>query len=88
MATVVVMQVQVQTLNYIEDVNGIHGLAYTLTGSGPVQVFTDGQEFSGTWQSAASGPPQFVGSNGKPLPVAPGTVWIDLVPQGASATSG
>ena len=84
--TVVVQQVPAQVNPAdVEDVSGAAGMEYTLSGSGPVQVFTAGQEFDGTWTQPASGPPQLVTTSGAPIPIPAGQVWICLVPTGQRA---
>ena len=57
-----------------------------VVGTGTAQVFTGGREFAATWTQGASGPPQYTLSDGSPAPIAPGEVWISLVPIGQPAT--
>ncbi len=57
-------------------------------GTGTAQVFTGGQEYQATWTQPASGPPQFTLADGTPAPIAPGEVWISLVPIGQPAVLG
>jgi hypothetical protein len=84
-STLIVQQVVVKPTSEVVDVNGVEGLDHDITGSGKAQVFTAGREFDATWTQGSSGPPAFdVG--GKPAPIAPGLVWICLVPTGTTAT--
>ena len=84
--TVVVMQVPAR-LNPADIENGCctAGWEYTMSGSGPAQVFTGGAEYDGKWTQGASGPPQFTTLNGGAAPIAPGVVWIEVVPMGQRA---
>jgi hypothetical protein len=87
-ATVVVMQVPAR-LNPDDIENGCctAGWEYTMTGSGPDQVFTNGAEVDGTWTQGPTGPPQFTLPSGAGAPIAPGLVWIAVVPTGQRATA-
>lgn len=85
--TVVVMQVPA-AINPADIESGCctAGWEYTMTGSGPAQVFTGGQMYNATWtQPDAGGPPQFSVAGGGAAPVAPGLVWIAVVPAGQAA---
>jgi hypothetical protein len=86
--TVVVMQVPAR-INPDDIENGCctAGWEYTMSGSGPIQVFTNGTEFDGTWTQGASGPPQFTLPGGVAAPIASGSVWIEVVPTGQRATA-
>jgi uncharacterized protein YndB with AHSA1/START domain len=88
MGSVVVMQVPAR-LNPADIENGCctQGWEYTLSGSGPVQVFTGGAEYDGSWTQGASGPPQFTTAGTAPAPIAPGPVWIEVVPSGQRAAA-
>lgn len=85
-ATVIVQQVQVTYSQQVVDVNGVHGVDHKLTGTGPAQVFVYGREYNATWNQPDTGPPHFVLANGHPAPMAPGLLWIELVPTGSPAT--
>jgi hypothetical protein len=84
--TVIVMQVPAR-INPADIENGCctAGWEYTMTGSGPMQVFTGGAEYDGTWSQGASGPPQFTMIAGGAAPIAPGLVVIEVVPSGQRA---
>jgi hypothetical protein len=84
-STVIVQQVQITQTSDVEDVNGVHGVDITLTGSGQAQVFTGGREMDATWNQPASGVPTFTMSSGGAAPIASGLVWICLVASGARA---
>ncbi len=56
-------------------------------GSGELVVLRDGHELTGTWEkSAPSEHFRWLGPDGQPLPLAPGTTWIELVPDNGSVT--
>jgi hypothetical protein len=83
--TVIVQQVRVTTDPRVVDVDGHLGVDQMITGSGTAQVFTGGREYQAAWTQPASGPPQFTLADGAPAPIAPGEVWILLVPIGQPA---
>jgi hypothetical protein len=83
-STVIVQQVVVKPTSEVVDVNGVTGVDHEITGSGQAQVFTAGREYDATWTQGSSGPPSFATASG-PAPIAPGLVWICLVPIGATA---
>jgi Protein of unknown function (DUF3048) N-terminal domain/Protein of unknown function (DUF3048) C-terminal domain len=83
--TVIVQQVAVTPDPHVVDVNGHLGVDQEITGTGSAQVFTGGQEYQATWTQPLSGPPVFTLSDGSPAPIAPGEVWISLVPLGQLA---
>jgi hypothetical protein len=84
--TVVVMQVPAR-INPDDIENGCctAGWEYTMTGSGPAEVFTAGTEWDAQWTQGPGGVPQFTLAGGAPAPIAPGLVWICVVPSGQSA---
>ncbi len=84
-STLIVQQVAVTPTSEVVDVNGQTGVDHQVTGSGKAQVFTAGREFDATWTQGSSGPPSFT-SGGSPAPIAPGLVWICLVPTGSAAS--
>lgn len=84
--TVVVMQVPAR-INPDDIENGCctAGWEYTMSGTGVAQVFTGGQEWDAQWSQGASGVPKFTLAGGAAAPIAPGLVWICVVPQGQAA---
>ena len=83
--TLIVQQVAVTPTSEVVDVNGVTGVDHQVTGAGQAQVFTAGREFDATWTQGSSGPPSFSVA-GQPAPIAPGLVWICLVPSGSAAS--
>lgn len=60
-----------------------------LTGSGSLLVLRNGQEISGTWQRSSLGSPtSLVSSTGTVIPLAPGTTWVDIVPESVTVSAG
>jgi hypothetical protein len=81
--TVVVQQVSVTTNTAdVEDVSGAFGVDHDIQSSGTAQIFIYGKEYDANWTQPQSGPPQFSLADGSPAPLAPGEVWICLVPTG------
>lgn len=80
---VVVVAAHHQETEIVEDAAGNPSLQIQIWGEGPVSIFRDGQRFDGRWQR--SDPSQmltFVDENGRPLPLAPGATFFQLVPLG------
>lgn len=86
-ATVIVQQVAINQTDDVEDVNGQHGVDIVVSGGGAAQVFTAGREYDATWSQGGTGAPSFKLSDGSSAPIAPGLVWICLVPSGTTATA-
>ena len=58
---------------------------YEVTGFGTAVVFRDGVAIQGQWQrSSTSEFFTFLDAEGQPIPMAPGTTWIELTPLGRS----
>lgn len=51
-----------------------------LGGQGRVSVFRDGQRFDGTWKAGRDAPPKFTDSSGKPIKLATGRTWFQVLP--------
>jgi len=50
-----------------------------LTGSGRVSVFIGGQRIDGTWEAGTDAAPTFKAADGKPIKLAPGNTWIQVM---------
>lgn len=61
------------------DVVGSTTYEIVLAGTGACTVFRDGQRFDGTWTATKDAPPRFVGEDGKPILLAPGNTWIQVI---------
>jgi hypothetical protein len=83
--TVIVLQVPIVIGPEVEDVSGTHGLDHTLVGTGVGQVFSGGRYYDVTFNQLDGGVPLLLTSDGLPVPIAPGMVWICLVHQGTPA---
>ncbi len=81
-ANVVVLYANHVTSDIPEDFgNGGHcGYEIQVWGSGPAQLFRNGQMYLVTWvrftQTEVIG---FVGADGQPVPLAPGNTWVEIV---------
>ena len=51
-----------------------------LGGSGRATVFREGRRYNATWSATRTQPPVFVGKNGRPIRLAPGNTWFEVVP--------
>jgi hypothetical protein len=51
-------------------------------------VYRNGQAFQATWHRGDLGSPtQFVNAFGVPIPLEPGTTWVELVPSSVTVTA-
>jgi hypothetical protein len=79
-ATVVLQQVVVQATN-IRDASGMPSPFAVTVGAGEAVVLRDGMAFAGSWsRPAPEAGTTFTLPGGAPLPLAPGPVWVILVP--------
>ncbi|MFP5351636.1 MAG: DUF3048 domain-containing protein [Actinomycetota bacterium] len=51
------------------------------TGRGPAVLLRDGKQIKGSWiRKRAQGPVRFITKSGEPMVFAPGTIWVELLP--------
>lgn len=87
-ANVVIERVRTVSGRWPEDVNGALGVHSITVGSGPLVVLSRGHAVSGTWsRSATTVPAQLRAADGKPIRLAPGPTWVELLPSGGFVTS-
>jgi hypothetical protein len=80
-ANVVVETVHVTLGPWLENSEGGLEVQSQLVGTGPLKVFRNGEEISGTWQRAAlSDTTSLLAANGSTIELDPGKTWIELVP--------
>ncbi len=85
---VVVQTVRVSYGPWVEDTNGALEVQSQLTGSGPLEVFRNGIEVTGTWQrSSLTSPTRLVASDGSAIALQPGETWVELVPSTIAVTT-
>lgn len=83
---VVVMRVQVVNTGYT-DAAGSPVPKTILEGTGDVTIASGGKTITGTWSKPDTASPiAFAGADGKPLTLAPGNTWVELVPASGSLT--
>ncbi len=62
-------------------------LTVTTVGSGRVQALRDGRVIEGTWSKPKRGDhTRFLDASGNPIPLTPGTTWVEEVPNGRTVT--
>ncbi|MHB8506143.1 MAG: DUF3048 domain-containing protein [Acidimicrobiales bacterium] len=67
----------------VEDANGAQGVNSVTIGSGPVTVLTRGHAVAGTWsRSKPTQPARLTTAAGRPILLAPGVTWIDVLSVG------
>ncbi|MHB1390697.1 MAG: DUF3048 domain-containing protein [Thermoleophilia bacterium] len=77
---VIIQYVTITQSGIEEDSGGNYGLEFTLTGSGRVQVFRDGQMIEGTWSRPAKDQlTTYLDSAGNPIPLNRGLTFVQLV---------
>ncbi len=64
----------------VEDSNGATSIHIIVNGEGRAQVFRNGVVIEGLWRSDGTQTPEFVFSNGEPIPLKRGNSWIEVVP--------
>jgi Protein of unknown function (DUF3048) N-terminal domain/Protein of unknown function (DUF3048) C-terminal domain len=87
---VVVQYVQVSYGPWLENSEGGLEVQADLypNASGAAMIFRNGQMFQATWHRGALGDPtQFVNAFGVPIPLEPGTTWVELVPSTVTVTT-
>lgn len=57
-----------------------------LGGKGKVSVFRNGQKFDGTWSADRKTPPRFTDAQGRPIKLAVGRTWFQVVPLDVNIT--
>jgi hypothetical protein len=84
---VIVMKVVMYASPYVEDATGAHENLLMLTGSGPAQVFRDGEVVNGTWsRPALSDKTRYLDNSGQPIALRAGATWVELVPTTVAVT--
>jgi hypothetical protein len=87
-ANIVVQTVHITLGPWLENSEGGLEVQAQLTGSGPLAVFRNGEEITGTWQRAAlSNTTSLVAANGSTIALDPGKTWVELVPSTVSVTT-
>ena len=87
-SNIVVQTVHVSLGPWLE--NNVGGLEVQskMTGSGPLQVFRNGQEITGMWhRSSLSSPTTLTAADGSVIPLAPGSTWVEIVPSTVTVTA-
>ena len=80
-ANVIVQYVEHQNTNIVEDSLGSTSLNLVTTGEGRVQILRDGVVLEGLWRRAQlTDFPVYLDAQGKPIPLKPGTSWVQFVP--------
>jgi hypothetical protein len=80
-ANIVVQTVHVTLGPWLENSEGGLEVQSQLVGSGPLAVFRNGEEITGTWQRAAlSDATSLVAADGSTIALDPGKTWVELVP--------
>jgi hypothetical protein len=68
--------------------HGNEGAEATLTGTGKLLVFTNGQEISGSWSRPdETQPAQLLDAAGVPITLTPGQTWVEIPDAGYSVTT-
>jgi hypothetical protein len=81
LSMLIVLRTHVTTTGIIEDSNGARGLDYDLDGSGPADIYYQGQKYEAKWGSTdPSSPIVFTNDAGQPIALPSGLVWVDAIP--------
>ena len=87
-AATVIVQVVSSHLSQNRDVNGVQTPVVDVVGQGAATVVRDGRAWSGIWSRPTTDAPTSLTADGQTLALAPGPVWVLLVPQGQAAQVG
>jgi hypothetical protein len=80
-ANIVVQTVHVTLGPWLENSEGGLEVQSQLVGSGPLQVYRNGELIIGTWQRASlSDATSLIASDGSTIALDPGKTWVELVP--------
>lgn len=86
-ADTVVLQYVTEGSSGIKDVRGAESPDLGVIGSGRAQVFVMGRVIDANWvKSSRAEHTRFLDNAGDPVPVKPGSIWIELVPSSRQAT--
>lgn len=69
-----------------QDKVGSRTFDITLGGKGRVSIFREGQRFDGTWHAERDVPPVFKDEDGRPIRLAQGRTWFQVLPLDGSIT--
>jgi Protein of unknown function (DUF3048) N-terminal domain/Protein of unknown function (DUF3048) C-terminal domain len=84
---VVVLRVDI-VITAAFDPAGNHVPETKLDGQGQALIATGGRTIAATWtKNGLSDPVHLTGADGKPVTLAPGNTWVELVPNGSGAVS-
>ncbi len=87
-ANIVVQSVHITYGPWLENSEGGLEVQAQLTGSGPLDVFRNGEEITGTWQRASlSDTTTLTATDGSTIALAPGKTWVELVPSTIPVTT-
>ena len=82
-ANVIVQVVDVEDSEF-EDLNGEPSPLVDLLGTGVSYVFRDGRVVAGSWfRRSAKAVTKFLDRDGRPVPLKPGSTWVELLPSDA-----
>ena len=86
-ANVVVLRVDVVQTPYVDAI-GTHVPETVMVGSGDAWIATAGHAVQATWsKTSVTAPVVLKDANGRPITLAPGNTWIELVPNGAGSVT-
>ncbi|MFQ6057675.1 MAG: DUF3048 domain-containing protein [Anaerolineae bacterium] len=81
MANVIVVHAPHTETDIIEDTRGARSVKIDLLGKGQATIFRDGWAYQATWvREAPDQMLRYVDKEGKPIPLKPGNVWVEVVP--------
>jgi hypothetical protein len=87
-SNLIVQTVHITYGPWLENSEGGLEVQAQLTGSGPLAVFRNGEEITGTWQRAGlTDTTSLVAANGSPISLDPGKTWVELVPSTIPVTT-
>ncbi len=64
----------------VEDSTGATSVAININGEGAAWILRDGKIIKATWHTDGTETPEFLATNGNPVPLKRGQTWIQIVP--------
>lgn len=69
-----------QDTDIVEDSNGATSIRIIINGLGTAWLLRDGQILKGNWETNGRETPNFIFNDGRPMPLKPGNIWVEVVP--------
>lgn len=79
-ANVIIYFAEHSQTDIVEDSTGATSVAIDINGEGSAWILRDGKIIGATWRTDGTQTPEFLDTEGKPVPLKRGQTWIQVVP--------